>query len=177
MGTLETGPPYVPRQWLKHEGHPGWQINTIDGILKKSLATSAQPPDLITIHLGTNDCDANTEPSAMKDRMDTLLGHIMAAVPKAQIFLADVIAEGLSAKSSSCILTYNKLVPGVVDAWAAKGMKIFFVPVYDAMQPGCGSTGELRDLCGGHQIHPTSAGYPRMASAFALKIMQNFTMS
>eukprot|EP01050_Picozoa_sp_SAG11_P031449 SAG11_NODE_9774_length_881_cov_1.658568_1_plen_142_part_01 len=24
MGTLETGPPYVPRQWLKHEGHPGW---------------------------------------------------------------------------------------------------------------------------------------------------------
>jgi hypothetical protein len=23
MGTLETGPHYVPRSWLKHEGHPG----------------------------------------------------------------------------------------------------------------------------------------------------------
>ena len=51
MGTLTTGPPYVPAAWLKHEGHPGWQINTIDGILNKSLATSATSPDLITIHL------------------------------------------------------------------------------------------------------------------------------
>eukprot|EP01047_Picozoa_sp_COSAG01_P046656 COSAG01_NODE_4398_length_5066_cov_52.758204_1_plen_140_part_10 len=44
MGTLETGPPYVPRQWLKHEGHPGWTIPKIDGILNQSLATSARSP-------------------------------------------------------------------------------------------------------------------------------------
>ena len=30
---------------------------------------------------------------------------------------------------------------------------------------------------GGHQIHPTSAGYPRMASAFALSILENFKAS
>ena len=53
MGTLTTGPPYVPAAWLKHEGHPGWQINTIDNILNQSLATSPVPPDLVTIHLGT----------------------------------------------------------------------------------------------------------------------------
>lgn len=56
MGTLTTGPPYVPAAWLNHEGHPGWQINTIDNILNKSLATSPVPPDLITIHLGA--CEA-----------------------------------------------------------------------------------------------------------------------
>lgn len=50
-GTLETGPPYVPRQWLRHEGHPGWQINTIDNIWNRSVATCAEAPDLITIHL------------------------------------------------------------------------------------------------------------------------------
>ena len=45
---------YVPRQWLKHEGHPGWQINTIDNILNRSLATSPVAPDLVTIHLGAS---------------------------------------------------------------------------------------------------------------------------
>ena len=54
MGTLTTGPPYVPAAWLKHEGHPGWQINTIDNILNRSLATSPVAPDLVTIHLGAS---------------------------------------------------------------------------------------------------------------------------
>ena len=70
---------YVPQSWLKHEGHPGWQINTIDNILNKSLATSAVAPDLITIHLGTNDCDAKVTPKAMVQRMDSLLAHIMVS--------------------------------------------------------------------------------------------------
>ena len=106
----------------------------IDGILNKSLATSLTPPDLVTIHLGTNDCNGNTAPSVMVDRANSLLGHLMAEVPKAQVFLGDVIATGNS--WNSCIVAYNALVPGVVAAWAAKGMKVFYVPVHDAMQPG-----------------------------------------
>ena len=148
MGTLTTGPPYVPSSWLKHEGHPGWQINTIDGILNRSLATSPVLPDLVTIHLGTNDCDAKVTPAAMVQRMDSLLGHLQAACPKAQIFLADVIATGERPDMAQCIKDYNKLVPGVVSAWAAKGMKIYFVAANDAMNPGCGDTGEYKNLCG-----------------------------
>ena len=57
MGTLTTGPSdVVPARWINHEGHPGWRFDEIDGILDKSLATSATPPNLVTIHLGTNDC-------------------------------------------------------------------------------------------------------------------------
>ena len=37
MGTLSTGPPYTPVQWHRHEGHPGWQINTLDGIVLAEL--------------------------------------------------------------------------------------------------------------------------------------------
>ena len=84
MGTLKTGPNYVPEQWIRHEGHPGWRFDQvmfdgtfdrmldrfrwdlrsnarqIDGILNKSFATSAKQPDLITIHLGTNDCGVSS---------------------------------------------------------------------------------------------------------------------
>jgi hypothetical protein len=45
-----------------------------------------------------------------------------------------------------------------------------------AVMPGCGDNSTDHNLCGGHQIHPTSAGYPRMASAFALSILENFKM-
>ena len=176
MGTLETGPPYVPRQWLKHEGHPGWQINTIDNILVQSLATSKQLPDLITIHLGTNDCDARVNVSTMTTRMNSLLSNIQVHASKAQVFLADVVATGLRPDMEACIVAFNKLVPGIVSAWKAKGLAISYVKVFDAMQPGCGASASAseHDLCGGHQIHPTSAGYPRMASAFALSILRNF---
>jgi lysophospholipase L1-like esterase len=123
---------------------------------------------------GTNDCDAKVTPAAMVTRMNSLLGHLQAAAPHAQVFLADVISTGMRADMNQCIKDYNKLVPGVVSAWAAKGMKIYFVGVYEALSPGCGDTGDYKNLCGGHQIHPTSAGYPRMASAFALSILENF---
>ena len=41
MGTLTTGPPYVPSQWIRHEGHPGWRFDQIDNLLNTSFATSA----------------------------------------------------------------------------------------------------------------------------------------
>ena len=112
----------------------------------------------------------------MVQRMDTLLGHIQAAIPSSQVFLANVIATGLRPDMNACIVDFNKLVPGVVKAWAAKGMKIYFVDAYSALSPGCGDAGAHKQLCGGHQIHPTSAGYPRMASAFALSILENFAV-
>lgn len=126
---------------------------------------------------GTNDCDAKVAPAAMVERMDTLLGHLHAACPEAQVFLADVIGTGAANRPdmAQCIKDYNKLVPGIVKAWAGKGMKIYFVAAYDAMTPGCGADDPIyHNLCGGNQIHPTSAGYPRMASAFALSILENF---
>ena len=57
----------------------------VDAILNKSLSTSPTPPDLITIHLGTNDCNAGVNNSEMTTRMNTLLGHIQAKAPKAQV--------------------------------------------------------------------------------------------
>jgi hypothetical protein len=62
---------------------------------------------------GTNDCDAKVAPAAMVTRMNLLLGHIQSTTPKAQVFLADVIATGDSATMNQCIKDYNKLVPGI----------------------------------------------------------------
>ena len=103
--------------------------------------------------------------------MNSLLNHTFATSPTSHVFLADTIPAGQP--WNTCIQTWGAAVPGIVAAWAAKGMVITFVPMNSEVHM-CGDTGDDYDLCGGHQIHPTSAGYPRMASAFALTIMKYF---
>jgi lysophospholipase L1-like esterase len=122
---------------------------------------------------GTNDCNGKISPQVMKTRMSTLLDHIYAAVPRAQVFVADVVGTGNP--WNDCIVAFNALVPAIVDAHAAKGQKVWFTPMYNETRI-CGGSGSDFGLCGGHQIHPTAAGYPRMASAFARAVLQHFTM-
>ena len=174
MGTLFTGPSYVPQQWLRHEGHPGWRIDMIDTQLDKALATSQRRPDLVTIHLGTNDCDQHGTTEVMIRRMDSLLQHIFEKSRYSQVYVADVLNMADRDYATECVKAFNPHVPNITNTWASKGMRVTFVPLNNATGDMCGASGPEADLCGGHQIHPTSAGYPRMASAFALSIMRNF---
>lgn len=171
MGTDTTGPSYVPAQWLKHCGFPGWTIAEIDDFLPQAFASNPSRPDLITIHLGTNDCNQGRTLSEMSADMNSLLNHTFTDSPLSHVFLADVIAT--SNPWNSCIVAFNAVVPSIVSNWSAQGMKVTFVPMYAEVRM-CGDTGDDFDLCGGHQVHPTSAGYPRMASAFALPILKYF---
>ena len=171
MGTAQTGPSYVPSAWTRHCGFPGWTIPMIDNFLPKAFASSAALPDLITVHLGTNDCNQGHTPATMVSDMNSLLTHTFATAPAAHVFLADTIATGMS--FNDCVTAWDAEVPAIVAAWAAKGFAITFVPMHDEVRM-CGDAGDDADLCGGHQVHPTSAGYPRMASAFALTIMRYF---
>eukprot|EP01050_Picozoa_sp_SAG11_P033412 SAG11_NODE_11338_length_767_cov_2.606287_1_plen_190_part_10 len=76
MGRATSGPTWAPRVWTHHAGYPGWRIDQIDAVLKLEMATSPTPPDLITIHLGTNDCGQGMHniTAVMVARMHSLLG-------------------------------------------------------------------------------------------------------
>ena len=171
MGTAQTGPAYVPAAWTRHCGFPGWTIPRMDYYLPTAFASNAARPDLITIHLGTNDCAENHTVVQMVAGMHSLLNHTFATAPAVHVFLADTIATGMS--FNTCVTAWDAEVPAIVTAWAAKGFAITFVPMHDEVRM-CGDAGDDVDLCGGSQVHPTSAGYPRMASAFALPILKYF---
>ena len=114
----------------------------------------------------------------MQTALNLLLGHIFQATPKTQVFVADVIGTNhIINPWSQCILDFNKLIPGTIENMKTKGMQVYFVPMYN--QTGiCGASEGTEDyaLCGGHKIHPTPAGYPRMASAFAKVILDHLTI-
>jgi len=118
-----------------------------------------------------NDCNGGHSLAQMTSDMNDLLNATYATSPSSHVFLADTIPTGQP--WNACISTWSAAVPGLVAQWAARGMTITFVPM-NAEVRMCGASGDDYDLCGGHQIHPTSAGYPRMASAFALTIMKHF---
>ena len=97
MGTLTSGPANLPAAWMKHEGLPGARIDQIDGLLNLSFASHPDPPTLITIHLGTNDCGQGTNltniTEVMVARMASLLTHVQQHAPRAEVFLASVIGN------------------------------------------------------------------------------------
>lgn len=172
MGTLTTGPSYVPDQWIHHEGHPGWRFDQIDKLLNQSFATSSQLPDLITIHLGTNDCGQKlTVPTIVKNA-NSMLAHIYAKAPKAKVYIASMIGFP---HVPVCSTSFNQLVPGITAAHAKNGMNITYVPMAETSgvcvdKVNDTSLEPLSGLCCKGEVHPTAAGYLRMASAFALSI-------
>eukprot|EP00051_Salpingoeca_urceolata_P008348 m.105355 g.105355 ORF g.105355 m.105355 type:complete len:251 (+) comp15708_c0_seq1:189-941(+) len=171
MGTLYTGPDYVPAQWKRHEGHPGWRFDQIDALLNRSLASSPVPPTHVTIHLGTNDCGQTVTQPVLKQRATSLLDHLLAAVPDARIYVASMIGFP---REAQCVDAFNAWLPGILTDYTKRGMHAVYVPMQEwSGVCSANATSPLYGLCCSGQVHPTAAGYLRMASAFALAINEN----
>ena len=73
VGSSSDGPSWVPPAQRHHEGHPGWRIDQISGIASKWLSYQ---PDVILIHLGTNDISQKSSLSGLVSHMEKLLSII-----------------------------------------------------------------------------------------------------
>ena len=171
VGSLRTGPSYVPSWWLNHEGHPGWRIDQIDDPAERGRWVKTNP-DIITVHLGTNDCGQNYQPATLNTKMRLLLNHTFAALPKVHVYLASILL--MPTNRPTCASDFNKMVPDIVKDFAKAGHKIVYVPMAEdtGMCAGAGTPNE--GLCAGGHVHPISAGYLRMASSFAYQILQTY---
>ena len=238
VGTLKTGPAYVPASWQNHEGHPGWRIDQLDEPTERAKWVATNP-DIITIHLGTNDCYQNYQPATLATKMRSLLvcvqvrgirslgpqwhgmvwcgvvwrgtacvmawhsktlyspnlestltqNHTFEQLPKTHVFLASILlmptqgtqetqgTPGQQQPSASliahCGTDFNQMVPTIVNEYAAAGHSITYVPM--AESTGLCTMGTPDEgLCAGGHVHPISAGYLRMASAWSYSILNHY---
>ena len=136
-----------------HEGHPGWRIDQIDANITGWLQATA--PHTVLLHIGTNDVLQNFNLAGAPARLSTLIDHITAAVPSAEVFVATIIPLA-SAGQEAAGRTFNAAIPGIVQRNVSAGKHVHLVDMHSALTAA--------DLIDG--IHPTAAGYDKMAATW-----------
>jgi lysophospholipase L1-like esterase len=151
VGTLFNGPSNLGDH--DHEGHSGWRIDQIDANIVGWLQTTT--PHTVLLHIGTNDVLQNRDLPNAPGRLSTLIDHITATAPTAEVFVATIIPLG-SASQESAGRTFNAAIPGIVQRNANAGRHVHLVDMHSALTAA--------DLSDG--VHPTAAGYDKMAAAW-----------
>ncbi|WP_328709867.1 lectin [Microbispora hainanensis] len=136
-----------------HEGHPGWRIDQIDANINGWLRTYT--PRTVLLHIGTNDVLQNYNVSGAPQRLSTLIDHITAAAPDADVFVATIIPLSNSGQEAAA-RNFNAAIPGIVQSKANSGKHVHLVDMHSRL-----TTGDLID-----GIHPTANGYDKMAAAW-----------
>jgi lysophospholipase L1-like esterase len=129
-----------------NEGHSGWRIDQIAASVDGWLAT--YQPDVILLHIGTNDMNQNYQVGTAPQRLGGLIDQILAARPTATVLVAKII-PALDATVQARINTFNAAVPGIV---GSRGTRARLVDL---------STLAASDL--NDTLHPNDTGYARMA--------------
>jgi hypothetical protein len=129
-----------------HEGHSGWTVSQIDGIVPSPALTP--DPHIVLLHIGTN--DMYQMPSGAPDRLETLIDAILMELPDSLLVVSNIIPLP---QSAGAVTTYNTPIPGVVMERANAGKHIVFVDQFEGFPAS-----ELGD-----GVHPNQAGYERMA--------------
>jgi len=136
-----------------HEGHPGWRIDQIDASIVGWLNT--YQPHTVLLHIGTNDILQNFNVSGAPGRLSTLIDHITATVPNAEVFVAQIIPLANSGQESQ-VQTFNAAIPNIVQSKVNAGRHVHLVNMHSAL-----TTADLTD-----GIHPTATGYDKMAAVW-----------
>lgn len=136
-----------------NEGHPGWRIDQIADKVVGWLNT--YQPQIILLHIGTNDILQNDDLENAPARLSSLIDQITSTAPNAMLLVAQIIP--LNSGLNSRIIAYNAAIPGIVQFDASKGKHVQNVDIYDAVPVTALSV---------DTIHPTDRGYDLMANAW-----------
>ncbi|MFF5585290.1 SGNH/GDSL hydrolase family protein [Streptomyces hygroscopicus] len=148
VGSLFNGPAGLGDH--DHEGHSGWTIQQIDANVGNWLRT--QNPHTILLHIGTNDI-YGSDPAGAPARLSSLIDHITAQAPNAELFVATITPLGFL---DSTVRAYNAAIPGIVRSKADAGKRVHLVDMYNAL-----TTTDLAD-----GVHPNAGGYDKMANVW-----------
>lgn len=143
--TMVSGSPF-PRA---HEGHSGWTISQIDGIVPDPALNPT--PHIVLLHIGTNDMASMG--AQAPTRLGTLIDQIVMDLPDALLVVAKIIPFP---GASNQVTTFNSAIPGVIQQRASAGKHIIMVDQFTGFP-----TNELGD-----GVHPNQAGYTRMAGVW-----------
>ncbi|QNP68820.1 VCBS repeat-containing protein [Streptomyces roseirectus] len=142
-----------------HEGHPGRRIDEI-----ASVADCTVPryrPNVITLHVGTNDANQNYRLDSAPQRIRELITQALQDSPKAVVVVARLIPTGKPGLQPR-IDALNAALPRLVSDLRAEGKHVVLVDTSDIQV----DEGLQNDA------HPDDQGYAKLGRAFYRGVMQ-----
>ena len=137
-----------------HEGHSGWRIGQLDANIAGWFGAMADP-DVVLLHIGTNDFGSSTDTPNAINRLDALIAKIATLRPYAHIVVTNLM-ERNEPYNTSIQAQFNPFVQARVNAQAALGRRVTFLDMRAAVP-----LAEMPD-----QLHPGQTGYNHMADAW-----------
>lgn len=148
VGSQRSGISAIPSP--DNEGHPGWTIAQIKSGIDANRWLENYRPDIILLHIGTNDIRQGGAAAAQTD-LSALLDDIRARLPEAWIIVAQIIPFRRGPDPAH--RSYNAAMPAIV---GSKGPRVSIVDM-----EGILATDDYAD-----GIHPNSGGYDKIARAW-----------
>lgn len=148
VGSQQSGNSIIPSP--DNEGHPGWTITRIKSGIDSKGWLETYKPDIILLHIGSNDIRHGDAASA-PGNLSVLLDDILARLPQAHVIVAQIIPFRRGPNQGH--LSYNAAIPGIV---ASKGPRVSMVDMQTILSPS--------DYVDG--LHPNAGGYNKMAGAW-----------
>ncbi|WP_163505907.1 GDSL-type esterase/lipase family protein [Fodinicola acaciae] len=156
VGSRSGGPAHLGDK--DHEGWPSMTIQWINDNVVDRIPSLA--PDVILLHIGTNDLGDDTSIAGAPERLRNLIDRITTKAPSAKLYVASIIPIADNTKNRR-VLAYNATIPGIVGSFASAGKNVSFVDMNSAV-PAV----ELAD-----GVHPTYGGYSKMAARWYSAIL------
>lgn len=152
IGSQTINSSQVPDQ--NHEGHSGWRIDQLDSNMAGWLASMADP-DVVLMHIGTNDFGQNLDTVNAINRLDALILKIATLRPYCHIIVTNLMERGETA-NTNIQNQFNPYVQARVNAHASAGRRVTFLDMRSAVP--------LSDMP--DSLHPNQNGYNKMAAAW-----------
>ena len=134
-----------------------WPGYTIDQVAEKAELSIPSQPNLVLLHVGTNDAVQNLDIENAGDRLGSLIDRLFDAIPGVTVVASTLLPNGNS-KTQANVEIYNRKIPDVVQMRQADGKQIVYVDFSSSYF----STSDLSS----DGTHPTDAGYLKMAEVW-----------
>ena len=137
-----------------NEGHPGWTIPQIKEGIDSNGWLETYQPDIILLHIGTNDI-AHRQAAAAPSNLAALLDDILGRLPHVHVIVAQIIPfrRGPERVHES----YSTAVAGIVESKGPRASKVDMQNILSASDYADG-------------LHPNAGGYDKMARAWEAAI-------
>lgn len=147
VGSQHNGPTHISGISFpnSHEGHLGATIQQIDLMIQKN--TLLVDPNIILLHIGTNDMFQN--PTGAAARLGVFMDNITARVPDALLVVSNIIPFPAVANA---VNQYNSEIPHLVEQRRLRGKNVMFVDQFSGFPPSQMPDG----------VYPNAQGYARM---------------